>query len=114
MQHRFFLALVVVGACGKGGGARGGVDRDAFRTLSAGIHGGDAWASASAAADKLLGPAKIKTDTKWTWAVDDGSDCYQLVLYKDGDKVGGRSSDTASSMAGRPYDKCAAHAKGQP
>jgi hypothetical protein len=97
-------------ACGKG--SKGGVDKGAFDKLLDGTHHGDAWATATAAADKVLGPAKIKTDGQWTWAVVDGDACWELDLMKDGDKVAGVGGGLVDKMIEKPFARCAAKARG--
>jgi hypothetical protein len=76
------------------------------------IHTGDAWATASAAADKLLGPARVKKDAEWDWAIADGSDCWDLTVYKDGDKVKSvGESGQVNRAVEKLYAKCEAKTK---
>ncbi len=111
-MKKTMIALVMVAACGKGGGGGASLDKASWKALTDGIHAGDAWATTTAAIDKAFGgPAKAKTDQEWTWAVDDGSDCWELELQKNGDKVGGWGGGHVNKMVEGPYAKCAAKAK---
>jgi len=114
MKTSFLAALAIACvACGSGGsGGSGGIDKAAFDRLLEGTHHGDAWATASAGADKVLGPARIKDADRWVWAVVEGDECWELDLMKDGDKVSGVSGGVVGKMLAEPFARCVARSKG--
>jgi hypothetical protein len=110
-------ALAFAGACGKSGdkagGSGGGIDKAAFDKVVDGVHSGDTVASAQPALDKLMGPVKVKSDKEWIWAVDDGTDCWQVRAMLNGDKIAGLDTGKVNKMVEKSYAKCAARAKGE-
>jgi hypothetical protein len=116
-------ALLAATACGKGdkngsggggGGGGGGVDKETWDKLTGGIQSGSDFAKTSADIDKVLGPVKVKKDDRWIWAVDNGTDCYELKLMKAGeDKVAGWGGGKVNKMVEDQYAKCAKRAKGE-
>ena len=106
-------ALMGLGACGKSSGGGGGIDKETYDKMMDSVHGGDAWDKATAAVEKVMGPAKLKTDAQWTYAVDDGTDCYDVQLLKNGDKVAGVGGGKVNKAVEKLYTKCSTRAQGK-